>query len=219
MTALLKFSPSVTKPRLSVRAAAKFIGLPAVEQMKLLHDQKYPRQTPQAFMQPYYSPAISGIRGFLEYGPVALVDARAQIQRARVPSRRMHLNRVLEQFIQSDYAKRGLKPTTNRRYHAELGELELRLSPDLFALEGDEERIIYFNANAAQQNPEIAKMTLEMAHWLLEENGVELKPEQIEFIDLFTGVLHKIKRRRPKTIKLLEENARVIKSLWPTINP
>jgi hypothetical protein len=219
MTALLKLYPVVTKPRLSVRAAAKFVVLPAVEQMKLLHDQKYPRQTPQVFMQPYYSPAISGIRGFLEQGPAALVNARAQIQRARVPSRRMHLNRVLEQFIQSDYAKRGLKPTPNRRYHAELSDLELRLSPDLFALEGGEERIIYFNANAAQQNPEIAKMTLEMAHWLLEENGVELKPEQIEFIDLFTGVLHKIKKRRSKTIKLLEENARLIKSLWPTIDP
>ena len=67
MTALLKISTVVTKPRLSVRAAAKFVGLPAVEQMKLLHDQKYPRQTPQVFMQPYYSPAISGISRLLKY--------------------------------------------------------------------------------------------------------------------------------------------------------
>ena len=148
-----------------------------------------------------------------------MIDARAQIQRIKVPSRRMHSMRVIEQFVQSDYAQRGLKPTPSRRYYAHMGELELRLSPDLFALEGDEERIIYFNANASQQDPETAKMTLEVAHWVLEQNGADVKLEQVEFIDLFTGRLHKIKKRREKTIKLLEENAKVIESLWPTIDP
>ncbi len=98
-------------------------------------------------------------------------------------------------------------------------DLELRLSPDLWAYEGTEERIIFFNANVLPQDPALAKKTLEIAHWVLEQNGLDLKPEQVEFIDLTTGVLHKIKRRRQKTIKDLGENAKLITSLWPTIDP
>ncbi|WP_266157246.1 hypothetical protein [Dyella silvatica] len=62
-------------------------------------------------------------------------------------------------------------------------------------------------------------MTLEIAHWLLEQNGIDIAPRQIEFIDLFSGRLYTIKRRREKTIKLLDENARLIQSLWPSIDP
>lgn len=216
---LPKLTPFVTKPRLSARSAAKFLQLPALEQMRLLHDQKFPQQTPQVFKQPYYAPPIAGIRGFLELGPAGLIDARAQIQRIKVASRRMHCTRVLEQFIQSEHAARGLKPAPIQRYTAFMHDLELRLSPDLRAYEGTEERIIFFNANVLPQDAELAKKTLEIAHWLLEENEVDLKPEQVEFIDLTTGVLHKIKKRRAKTIKDLAENAKLITSLWPTIDP
>lgn len=216
---LPKLTPQIVKPRLSARSAAKFLHLPALEQMKLLHDQKFPKQAPQVFMQPYYAPPIAGIRGFLEVGAPALIDARAQIQSIKVPSRRMHCLRVLEQFVQSEHAQRGLKPTAIKRYSTMLHDLELRLSPDLWAYEGDEERIIYFNANVVPQDPEWARKTLEIAHWVLEQNGVEVLPRQVEFIDLTTGVLHKFKHRRQKTIKDLADNAKIITSLWPTIDP
>lgn len=211
--------PMITKPRLSARNAAKFLHLPAIEQMRWLHDQKYPRQTPQVFKQPYYAPPIAGIRGFLELGPAALIDARAQIQRIRVASRRMHCTRVLEQFVQSEHAARGLKPITLKRITAFMHDVELRLSPDLWALEGEEERVIYFNANVEPQDAELAKKTLEIAHWLLEQHDSGIKPEQIELIDLSTGVLHKVRKCRARTIRDLEENAKLIGSLWPTIDP
>ena len=62
-------------------------------------------------------------------------------------------------------------------------------------------------------------MTLEIAHWRLEENGIKVKPSQLEFIDLFTGVLYRGKKPRIKTIKLLKDNAKLIESLWPSIDP
>ncbi len=219
MSALPKSPLAISKPRLSARSAAKFVRLPAVEQMRLLHDQKYPKQTPQVFKQPYYAPPINGIRDFLGRGLPGLVDARAKIQSLKIPSRRDHCNRVLTQFIESEHAHRGLRPTSMLRCYASLSDLVSSLSPDLCAMEGQEERVIYFNANASEQDPEAAKMTLEIAHWLLEQNGVDIAPRQIEFIDLFSGKLYTIKRRREKTIKLLDENARLIQSLWPSIDP
>ncbi len=221
MSAILQPSTivPVTNPRLSVRTAALFLRLPAVQQMKILHDQKYPKQAPQVFRQPYYQPALHGIRGLLENGAAALDAARAQIQSIPQPSRRMHSMRVLEQFAGSEHAHRALRPAPHKRLYAAIGGLELRLSPDLIALEGDEERFIYFNFKAEQYDAESAKMTNEIAHWLLEENGLEVKPKQIEFIDLFTGVLYKLAKRRKRTIALLAENAKLIENLWPAIEP
>jgi hypothetical protein len=219
MIAIAEQSFVVTKPRLSARSAAKFVRLPAVEQIRLLHDQKYPKQTPQVFKQPYYAPSIKGIRDFMERGLPGLVDARAKIQSLSIKSRREHCERVLTKFVESEYAHRGLRPVPIFRYYATMSDLELRLSPDLCAMDEEEVRVIYLNANASEQEPEAAKMTLEIAHWVLEQNEVDIDPGQIEFIDLFSGKLYTINRRRKKTISLLEENAKLIENFWPTIDP
>lgn len=222
MIALPKFDPAkpaFVKPRLSVRSAAKFVQLPAMEQMRLLHDQKFPKQVPQVFMQPYYAPPLNGIRGFLERGEAALPEARAQLQSIRIASRRMHCTRVLESFIQSEHAKRGLKPQSTPRYYVDLNGLELRLAPDLVALAGDELRYIYFNANAHEQDPKTARLQLEFAYWLLRENGVDVLPRQVELIDLFTGRMFLGKNPRKASLRDLAENARIIVTLWPTIEP
>ena len=222
MTAQPKFvspTPVVTKPRLSVRGAAKFVQLPALEQMRLLHNQKYPRQTPQVFMQPYYAPPIKGIRDYLERGTAALPDARAQLQTIRIASRRMHCTRVLEAFLKSEHAQRGLRPQPTHRYYTDLNGLELRLSPDVVPRAGDEERYIYFNASAHEQHPGTARLHLEFAYWLLRENGVKVLPRQVELIDLFTGKLFLGRAPRKTSLRDLKDNARLIVTMWPTIDP
>ena len=49
-------------PRITVRAFAELLNLPAYEQVRILHDQKYPRRQPQVFRVPFYQPALHGIR-------------------------------------------------------------------------------------------------------------------------------------------------------------
>lgn len=219
VTALPKLNPVVIKPRLSDRAAAKFIRLPAVEQMRILREQKFPKNAPQVFKTPYYQHGRSAIRELIERGEAGLANARAIVQAIGNPSRRMHSMRVLEQFWASEHASRGLKLVTWKRYLFELGDVELRTSPDLLALQGDDLRFIYFNLNAEEQDPEVARMTLELAHWIMKENDVDVRPEQLEFIDLFTGTLYRGKKPRQRTIELMQENAKLIESFWPSIDP
>jgi hypothetical protein len=219
MTAVPHLHTVVIRPRLSVRGAANFVRLPALEQMRLLHDQKYPKQQPQVFKQPYYAPPIKGIRDVLDRGASGLVDARAQMQGIRVSSRRMHCTRVLESFVQSEHAQRGLKPIPIPKMYAYVRGLELRLSPDLVAKEDGEDRYIYFNAAAKQFDPETARLTMEFAYWLLHENGVDVKPKQVEFIDLFCGLHYSGRAPRKSTLRDLEGNAQLIESLWPSIEP
>lgn len=219
MSAIPKFIPHVTQPRLSVPTAARFLRLPAVDQWHILHEQKYPKKAPHVFKQQFYGVARTGIRQLIDQGMAGLIQARAAAEGIPKLPRREHTLRVLESFASSDHMSRGLRVAVNKQYQHNVGGLELRLSPDLFAFEGDEERFIYFNFKAKQYDPEAAKMTLEIAHWLLEQVGVEVAPQQIEFIDLFTGVLYKINRRRGKTIKLLNDNAKLIQRMWPAIDP
>mgnify|MGYP001019979297 CR=1 FL=1 len=81
----------------------------ASRQMRFLHDQKYPKGTPQVFMQPYYAKAIAGIRDVMKRGFPGIIDARAKLQGIAQETRRNNSMRVLDSFVSSQHAKRKLK--------------------------------------------------------------------------------------------------------------
>ncbi len=219
MSAIPKQKLASPKPRLSDRNAARFLRLPAAKQMRFLHDQKYPRGSPQSFKPPFYAPAISGIREVIKRGFPGLVDARAKLQGVTQQARRENLMRVLDAFATSPHAGRRLTLATAHRYHAHIRNLELRLSPHVVAMEGNELRYMYFHEKRKECDPGEARLTLEFGYWILQQNGVEVAPHQLELIDLFTGKLYKGREPRVETVKTLEELARLIESLWPTIEP
>jgi phage host-nuclease inhibitor protein Gam len=95
--------------------------------------------------------------------------------------------------------------------------VEVRLSPDLQALERDELRIIYFNCRVTPITDEIAALTVEIAHWVLAQNQIQIGADQIEVIDLATGKVHKRKTLRPSTVKAIKNNGRIIEALWSTV--
>jgi hypothetical protein len=202
------------RPRLTVRSAAEMIGQSKDHMAQLLYDQKYPELGDRKFRTPYYRPAIAGIQGFYRNGKPALTHTRAEVQGLRQPSRRDHINRVLDSFEQSPVAARNLRPIPNRRYYAQVGEVELRLSPDVQAKEGDETKIIYFNCRNEQYSPETAKRLVEIAYWVLRQNGVDIRPDQIEFVDLFTRTVYTVDEVRAKTLETLSAEALEVTKIW-----
>jgi len=206
-------------PSLTVRAMAEMLRLPAYEQVRILTEQKHPKQAPQIFRTPYYQPAITGIRAFYAEGNdlKQLNAARSKALNAAQLSRRENVLRVIDKFEKSSAAKRSLVIAKNAKYTASVDDVQLRLSPDIQALDGDKPVFIYYNCRAMGLDEEAAKSTLEIAHWVLEENGVDVKPIQIEYLDLATGTLHRVKKRRPTTVKALKANAKIISTLWPSL--
>lgn len=219
MSAIPKLSPVVPKPRLSDRNLARFVRMSASRQMRFLHDQKYPKGTPQVFMQPYYAKALAGIRDVMKRGFPGIIDARAKLQGIAQETRRNNSLRVLESFIASPHAKRRLKIVSGHRYQAYVRNLEVRFSPHVAAMDGDEVRYIYFHEKGVQCDPEEARLTLEFGYWVLTQNGVEAQPHQFELIDLFSGKYFQGQPMRPATLKMLDEMAQHIESQWPTIEP
>jgi hypothetical protein len=193
--------------------------MPASRQMRFLHDQKYPKNTPQVFKQPYYAKAIAGIRDVMKRGFAGIIDARAKMAGIAQETRRRNSSRVLESYIASPHAKRRLKIIPTHRYQAHARDLEIRFSPHVAAMENDETRYIYFHEKGEQCDSEEARLTLEFGYWVLKQNGAAVKPDQLELIDLFGGKHFQGQPIRPQTLRMLDELARQIESQWPTIEP
>ena len=219
MSTVPKLSPVVPKPRLSDRNLARFVRMSASRQLRFLHDQKYPKGTPQVFMQPYYAKALAGIRDVMKRGFPGIIDSRAKLQGIAQETRRNNSLRVLDSFIASPHAKRKLKVISGHRYQAHVRNLEVRFSPHVVAMDGDEVRYIYFHEKGMQCDSEEARLTLECGYWVLKQNGVKVKPHQLELIDLFSGKFFQGQPMRPATLKMLDELAQHIESQWPTIEP
>lgn len=219
MSAIPKTSPVVPRPRLSDRNLARFMRMPASRQMRFLHDQKYPKDTPQVFKQPYYAKAIAGIRDVMKRGFAGIIDARAKMAGIAQETRRRNSSRVLESYVASPHAKRRLKIIPTHRYQAHARDLEIRFSPHVAAMENDETCYIYFHEKGEQCDSEEARLTLEFGYWVLKQNGAAVRPDQLELIDLFGGKHFQGQPIRPQTLRMLDELARQIESQWPTIEP
>ena len=121
-------------PDLTVRSFAELISLPAYEQIRILHEQKYPRQVPQAFKIPYYKPVLNTIKEYFRNNNDsniirgAIIDFDSTI---RLESKRNHNKRVLNSFSNSFQATRSLIINSQKRYYFDIGNFRLRLSFDL----------------------------------------------------------------------------------------
>jgi hypothetical protein len=198
---------------------AELISLPAYEQLRVLHEQKYPKKQPQTFMAPFYLPAIAAIREYYrkERNPAVLVAAKQDLSHLGLKARRENNLRVLASFEKGDQAQRLITPGTNPRLEAAIGSLQLKLSADLRGVEKSAPRITFYNCRAASVEPEIARSALEIAQWVLAQNAVDAPPNALEFVDLFNGKVHKLPKSNPNTSKMLKKNVHVIEALWNSI--
>jgi hypothetical protein len=197
-------------PRLTAKAAAELLSLPAYEQLRILTDHKYPKLQPQVFRTPFYQPALRAICDFYKAGNESAVIAKARmvIDSLRLETRRRSNHRILDAFERSSEYARSLSIRPSKRFNARVGEVEIRLSPDLLAYEDGQARVLYYNFRAAGVQPELARTTIEIAHWIFEEDGHEIPILGIEYVDLANGKRHRTRKRRATTLRRLRANAK-----------
>jgi len=196
------------------------ISLPAYEQVRILTEQKYPRQGPQAFKVPYYQIALQGIRNFYTSGNNSkeLAAARIRAKSLNPESKRDNNLRVLTNFGKSRQAIRKLSilPQPYLIAQPAVG-VDLKLKFDISAKDGGKDVRIFYNPRTLPIEPITAKLTLEIAHWILIQNSGILQCNALEYIDLVNGKVYKISHVSSRTSKLITANAKIIASLWPNI--
>jgi hypothetical protein len=206
-------------PSLTVRSFAEMLNLPAYTQARILTEQKHPKQAPQVFRTPYYQYALTGIRSYYkaDNDPAQLALAAAKVEALKKDARRDHNLRILNSFKLSDMRLRQFKLAPSKTVAHTIADIELRLSPDLRGVADGKELITFLNLRAQPLDTDLARTTIELAHWLLEKHGVEIPLKRIEFVDLFKGTTHTISKRRATTITAATQNLKIIQTLWPSL--
>lgn len=206
-------------PSLTVRSLAEMLNLPAHAQARILSEQKYPKNAPQSFRTPYYQQALTGIRSYYKGGkdPSRLAIAAAKCETFKQESKRDHNLRVLNSFKASELSARSLILEPKQVIRLKEGSVELKLTPDLEAMEEGVPRAVFLNLRGQVLDPELARVTLEIAHWVLEKNQLPVTSNRLEYFDLYKGQRHLLGKRRASTIKAVTDTFKIIETLWPTL--
>jgi hypothetical protein len=206
----------MTQPRLTAKSVADILQNPKLNTKAILHDQKYPSADPQKFRTPYYQGCVAAIRQYFSNGndPKILHHWRNKLLSTKNEARRVNNIRALDVFSASSMAKRSLVPTTNKRYIATVGQVDISLSADMQALQAGELHVVYFHCRGMPIDPQVADLTANVAHWVLDNNGIPTSPSQIEIMDLFVGKVLKASTWKPSIQATLAARAHAIAQLW-----
>lgn len=208
-------------PTLSTRAYAELMNLPAYEQVRILHEQKYPKADSGTFKMPYYSTALAGIRAYYKNGNNAssVKEALDKAAVLRGPGKRPNNARVLQSFLNGQMAARKLTNIALRAnfYGNPHADVTIRLKFDLEGDESGRRKYIFINCRDVPLNPQVATDTLSIASWIFQENGLVVKQSDIEYYDLKTGSKFSIAKSSVKSVKKMMGNAAIITSLWPNV--
>ena len=211
---------STERPTVTVRSMATLLHWPVERKVRELRRQKYPKEGSPAFRIPYYSCARTGIRRYYRNGNAlsALAEARSKTESLSPESKRDNNKRVLDSFQKNGaLLARVFQLQRDTTYVGRIPHVELRVSPDMRALEDGMLRYIFYHWKSAALTGQLAEDTLQLACLALEQNGLEVPLDSLEYVDLFTTRVYKIRARSADTEKLLRANARVIAEIWPTL--
>ncbi|MDZ4328228.1 MAG: hypothetical protein U1A73_24900 [Pseudomonas sp.] len=205
------------RPRLTAKFAAEQLGAKPGVMRRAILAQKYPKEGAGAFMTPYYQRAFTTFRHYYSDGPSALAVGLAKALSITQATRRENNSRAIRTFAESQLVKRKFKLLPKSTFSARVGGVELKLSPDLLVDENGKLRFLYVNCKQAQYPPETAKRLLEIACYIMWQNGQDVSPEQFEFVDLFTKASYTIHEVRQSTIDQLLDETKQVLEIWDEV--
>ena len=102
----------------------------------------------------------------------------------------------------------------NARLNSDFG---LHLRFDIAAVEGCRPRRILYNLNCDPIERQIARLTLQLAFWVIEQAHGGLPIEALEYVDLCNVKIYHVTRIAPTTKRIMSTTTKVITALWASI--
>jgi hypothetical protein len=207
-------------PRLSAKSLGEVIALPAYQLTRILNEQKYPRQAPNSFKTHYYAKAKSAIKShYVHRNSATTQQASNALAASSMKAHKISNNqRVITSFLgNAAQVNRNISPGVARHRVLSSNGVDFSLQFDLEGAEGQAQRLLFYNFVATPIDPQLARVTCEAAHWILEQLGIVLPMNTIEYVCLAAGVVHRFNQRRTATINHIQNTAKVIVGMWPGI--
>lgn len=206
-------------PNVSVKAFSEFIHTPLYAQMRILHEQKYPKQSPAVFKLPYYGPTRRAILRYYRQGNDA---SHFPTHAAGVPSGKADARennfRSMQSFLNGSHAQRKLRVATSSTYESAIGSTIVRFTPDVVGLDSNgQTKYLVFDCTQLCPDREFIDTLIELAHFTLLANQVQVQPRDIEFVHLETDMTFHRTKVRQRTMTRATATAQAIAAIWPTI--
>ena len=206
----------------TAKAYSELIHTPLYGQLRILREQKYPKQTDGQFRIPYYQPALRCIRKYYQTNndPVHLPsNAGGLAGCGTVQSRIDHNLRAVNAFRNGSQFPRPFAPQKVSTLEHTIHGVTIRFTPDLVALESAAQvpKFVMYNCSSQAPEAEIIRTTVELAHYILEQNGVIVPLRQVEYICLDSDTVHRFTTRRAATITRANQTAAAINAMWAGI--
>lgn len=207
-------------PSLTVKAFAELIHTPLYGQLRILNEQKYPRQAPGFFKIQYYRPALNVIRRYFQYGNnlAHLPSNGGQIPGIGTKIDRVENNlRTINAFRSGNQRHRTLTVQQPHTWEVTLANVTVRATPDMLFTEND--NLCFIILDCRQQSPEqeIIRTTVELFHHTLTQNGIAVPLRRMEYIHLESDTVHRWNSPRQTTITRANQTATAIGTLWESI--
>lgn len=207
-------------PDVTVKAFSELIHTPLYGQLRILNEQKYPRQAPGIFKIQYYRPAWSAIRRFYRTGNnLAILPSNPnQITGVGQQEHQRDNNfRAITSFRNGGQTARNLTLNDPQTWELTLANVTIRCTPDLHFVENGNEGFILLDCREQSPEVEIIRTTLELFHRTLGENGIQVPMRRVEYIHLDSDTLHRWNTPRQTTINRANQTAAAIQTLWDSI--
>lgn len=215
-------APGLSGPRLSVRAFAEMMRLPAYEQMRILEAHKYPPLAPGEHQVPYYCEALGAVRRYYRHDNDERVvrEVLRYLQSRRKPSSRARAGRnalALEAFLESSEARRSLTPVPFGPRDCAFHGLVLQLSFDVVGEEARRVKFKLYNMADEEMDEELVRSTLELSSHLLSAEEVAHRFGDLEYFDMAEDRLWRWPQVRQRTLHRARKTAQLVCTLWPTL--
>lgn len=207
-------------PEVTVKAFSELIHTPLYGQLRILNEQKYPRQAPGIFKIQYYRPALSAIRRYYRTGNklATLPNEPSQITGVGQQDHQRDNNfRAITSFRNGSQTDRTLSLNDPQTWALTLANVTIRCTPDLHHIENGSEGFILFDCREQSPEVEIIRTTLELFHHTLGENGIQVPMRRVEYIHLGSDRVHRWNSARQTTINRANQTAAAIQTLWDSI--
>jgi hypothetical protein len=195
--------------------------MPMYEQIRILHEQKFPKKVPNIFKIPYYRPALESIKKYYRNNRNQQIINQAIIsipQRIHNSIKADHNIRILTAFRGSPQSRRQLTLKPQNYLHANPHRnVTLRLSFDLEATERNDNVLIFYNFRNVPIDKKIAEDTIQIAYWIILQHRIGISISEIEYVDLKLNKIYCVKRPSARIFRKITQYAQIVNNNWSSI--
>jgi hypothetical protein len=207
-----------------MKGLAKFMTAGPSAQRTVVRNFKYPKEPEPRAQKSYYRDATKAIRQFRrEKLPVQWLSDRAQLlltnanSASKANASRMRENaRAIQQYA-VNFAGHDAEVLTDIDLPWNVGDVRIKVRPDLHYRERDREKIMRFELGSKTPSTSMLRILCQAMFEAATANSLSVKCSDCSVLDVPRGAVHKLARVRARTVKDIEAACKTISDIWPRI--